>query len=336
MHLSVKKYGCNSCAYSTNRYDNFQRHNNKFHTIHSIVSSLLSDIVYDAVDVNLMEAAEENCLSEHELARKEIVDSLCEYLVNEVVEVSGLSEYQLMRRRNILEQRMLLSELFGGEFQGILSSSMETEIPVNRPVKKKANTTSVATRKSNRIASNYSANDPGDKSIAGDENSTEMEVNVVVSSGDDARKHIEDEDGSGLMEIVVAVGSRVMEMQDCQNMLPVDTDSSINDCDMSVSASNEETAGLGKFGCVPCQKTFRDNPNLQRHVRLVHLPRSDPIQCTRTWCNQEFLILEKMTTHRDTCFLHCPHASCNKYFTKVGRYEMHLRGHLSKSRRMSD
>ena len=89
MHLTVKKYRCNSCTYSTNRYDNMRRHYNKFHTSHSIVTSLLNDIIYVAADTKLMEAAEENCLSEHELVRKEIIASLCKFLVNEVVEVSG-------------------------------------------------------------------------------------------------------------------------------------------------------------------------------------------------------------------------------------------------------
>ena len=53
------------------------------------MTSLLNDIIYVAADTKLMEAAEENCLSEHELVRKEIIASLCKFLVNEVVEVSG-------------------------------------------------------------------------------------------------------------------------------------------------------------------------------------------------------------------------------------------------------
>ena len=159
----------------------------------------------------------------------------------------------------------------------------------------------------------------------------------MVGSRDVARKDIDD-DSSRLMEDSHDVGMQDTEHNPgCLNMIPMDTDSNINDSDKSVSASSEETAELGKFGCVPCQKSFRDNyPNLQSHVRLVHLPRSEPILCTRTWCNQEILIRDKMLAHREGCLLRCPQALCTRAFSKVGRYEMHLRSHLSMAKRMSD
>ena len=59
-----------------------------------------------------------------------------------------------------------------------------------------------------------------------------------------------------------------------------------------------DVSALGKYGCIVCNKGFRDIRNLRRHVSLVHEERSSPVTCPRTWCSAEFTVLAEMIRHK--------------------------------------
>ena len=93
---------------------------------------------------------------------------------------------------------------------------------------------------------------------------------------------------------------------------------------------------LGKYGCITCNKGFRDITNLRRHVSLVHEQRSSPVVCPRTWCSAEFTVLAEMIRHKKTCLLLCPYSGCQKVFKYENVLAAHKRGHLVMERRMKD
>ena len=97
-----------------------------------------------------------------------------------------------------------------------------------------------------------------------------------------------------------------------------------------------DVSALGKYGCIVCNKGFRDIRNLRRHVSLVHEERSSPVTCPRTWCSAEFTVLAEMIRHKKTCLLLCPYPSCQKAFKYENVLAAHKRGHLAMERRMKD
>ena len=93
---------------------------------------------------------------------------------------------------------------------------------------------------------------------------------------------------------------------------------------------------LGKYGCVPCDMRFRDTGHLRRHVLLMHVTRTSPVSCPRTWCIAEFTILADMIKHKETCLLACPYPDCDKTFIWEKPFSAHQRAHQIMARRMSD
>ena len=93
---------------------------------------------------------------------------------------------------------------------------------------------------------------------------------------------------------------------------------------------------IGKFGCIPCDMSFRDVANMRRHVKLMHEPRLDPVSCPRTWCKAEFTNMVEMISHRKNCFLVCPAPGCFKTFQKEFHFATHQRYHKAMAKRMKD
>ena len=79
------------------------------------------------------------------------------------------------------------------------------------------------------------------------------------------------------------------------------------------------------------RKCLRYASKLKRHVHLMHGWRETPVECSRTWCNEQFHVLFDMEKHRDDCYLHCP--ICAKKYTRMDKFTGHERFHLSWNKR---
>ena len=95
-------------------------------------------------------------------------------------------------------------------------------------------------------------------------------------------------------------------------------------------------AVLGKFGCIPCEMSFRDQCNLRRHVKTMHEPKLVPLSCPRTWCKAEFYTMVDMINHRRSCLLACPYPGCSLTFMWQYRFDAHKRSHQTMEKRMRD
>ena len=100
--------------------------------------------------------------------------------------------------------------------------------------------------------------------------------------------------------------------------------------------ANPDLAALGKFGCIPCDMSFRDQCNLRRHVKRMHEPKLVPISCPRTWCKAEFSTMMEMINHRKNCLLACTSPGCSLTFMWQYRYDAHQRFHRRMEKRMKD
>ena len=89
---------------------------------------------------------------------------------------------------------------------------------------------------------------------------------------------------------------------------------------------------LGRFGCDPCEKAFRDSGNLKRHVLLVHGRRDQPLVCPRPWCDELFHVLAELNQHTKMCLKTCD--GCGKTFNRRDKFEAHRRAHEAMNRRM--
>ena len=76
----------------------------------------------------------------------------------------------------------------------------------------------------------------------------------------------------------------------------------------------------------------RDAYTLRRHVGLVHMPRETPVQCPRSWCEEEFNIVFDMNTHKNRCYLVCP--VCDEQYVRKDKFDGHLRRHASWTARL--
>ena len=101
-------------------------------------------------------------------------------------------------------------------------------------------------------------------------------------------------------------------------------------------AGDKDLDAIGKYGCVLCAMSFRDTGNMGRHVKLMHEPRRNPVNCPRTWCKAEFNILAEMIRHKENCLLVCPYPGCLKKFGKENKFSAHQRAHQVMARRMGD
>ena len=106
--------------------------------------------------------------------------------------------------------------------------------------------------------------------------------------------------------------------------------------DQAGDTGDLEKSDIGKFGCVPCDLSFRDLPNMRRHVMLMHEPRRDPVSCPRIGCMAEFSTMSEMTKHREMCWMACPYPGCDKKYRKKREFDAHQRAHLVMARRMKD
>ena len=297
---------CQFCAYKSDRADNIARHEKLNHSSSGMVTSLVLDIVYEALEVTAVEMDN----TEKNSGQDQVEES-----VNEEREVS---DYEKIRNLRIAEREAEFRRLFPTFDNDVRSLKVakkarkkKTKSPSGLPPRRSSRGLDMTRMFGGR------EDDPSSQPVDATtvvEDVTETQADHIDHScaGSEEKDQQVEADS---VACVVAVGEGTDELVQ-------------RECDGVV--------GIGKFGCLPCGLTFRDTANLRRHVRLVHEARDFPVKCPRTWCDKEFAVLREMRQHSQNCFLICPHAGCTKTFRKENLFAAHQRAHQVMARRMTD
>ena len=375
-HGDYETFVCDNCSFKTKRKDNMYRHQRSKHSSLQIVSSIINAIFAQlgaGADEAVHEKADSVVALRDEIVRdeEEPVEEIrvgiarkkaaMEDENEEDVEDEGLSLeegrvedadddiYPYERMRN-LRVALLEAEFklqcpdFDKEVEE-LKMKMRVQKKIGARGKRKMIPTSFVARRSSRRSSGDCVLGP-ESSVTNngeDEDETggsesEVYADLVEDAGvPDIQADVDASEGQLDAEVIDGVsdgqgdvGSQHIQTEDAGSQ----QDAGVPEhCDQAGDIVHE---AVGKFGCIPCDMSFRDVANMRRHVKLMHEPRLDPVRCPRTWCKAEFTNMVEMISHRRNCFLVCPAPGCFKTFQKEFHFATHQRYHKAMAKRMKD
>ena len=85
-----------------------------------------------------------------------------------------------------------------------------------------------------------------------------------------------------------------------------------------------------KDKCGYCERRFRTNYDKVKHEKIIHIKRSQPLQCTKPFCGATFDTFEQKVEHIRACVFKCTWNDCGKEIKRGARVETHMRAHSSR------
>ena len=292
-HGQAGKYSCSECQFKTNRRETLSRHQKRRHFSLCVVSELLDGIIARVVQKE--DGAEQEMLGDvSEGSSRQVVLSMLDGLLNDVVvekteeyiivesaEDENLSECEQKRNRRVAQIRAEFDLLYPSFAQEV------RDLRVIKSVRKRRKVFQTPVRKSNRIQKQGEVDES--EVVMGATNGTEVEEDILLGDlqpgidedledgiGDGAIVNVEQagEDGSTEAEMnsvrngvsgagdrdaidvgVVVHGSGVSG--DGESNAGEEYISTVSDCDLELAAMGAAAPPLGRFACIPCERSFR-------------------------------------------------------------------------------